>query len=38
MHQYVGDAVNQVTRNGTVASNRFAENAGKRDMFQLCAL
>ena len=37
-HQYVGDAVNQVTRNGTVASNRFAENAGKRDMFQLCAL
>ena len=32
--KYVGDAVNQDTRNKTVASHHFAENAGKRDTFQ----
>ena len=37
-HRYVGDAVNQDTRNETVASRHFAENAGKRDTFQPCAL
>ena len=29
-HQYVGDAVSQVTRKGTVASHHFVESAGKR--------
>ena len=37
-HKYVGDAVNQDTRNETVASHHFAENAGKGDTFQPYAL
>ena len=37
-HQYVGDAVSQVTKNGTVASHHYVESAGKRDTFQPCVL
>ena len=37
-HKYVGDAVNRDTRNETVASHHFAENAGKRDTFQPYAI
>ena len=37
-HKSAGDAVNQDTRNETVTSHHFAENAGKRDTFQPCAL
>ena len=36
-HRYAGDAVNQDTRNETVTSHHFAENAGKKDTFQPCA-
>ena len=38
VHQYVGDAVSQVTRKRTVTSHHFVENAEKRDTFQPCVL